>query len=131
MPRGDFWPSWRERLDAGYEVSENGCHEWVRSCNSKGYGVIWQDGRLRLAHRVAWLAAYGEWPTPGLVVDHICENPPCVRIDHLRLLTNGENIMRAYPRGDADTEARRARNRASKARRRAKILAGGESNSLV
>jgi len=132
MPRGDFWPHWTERLAAGYVVLPNGCHEWQGSKNSRGYGVIWFDGKLRLAHRAIWFKAHGEWPTKSLVTDHICENKGCVRLDHLRLLTNGENIMRAWPRGDAATERRRAGNRIAKARYRAKLAArAGESNNLV
>ena len=132
MPRGDFWPNWRERLESGYTATENGCHEWRGSRNSKGYGVIWFDGKQRLAHRAAWLATYGEWPTAGLVVDHICNNPACIRIEHLRLLTNGDNIRRAYPRGDAQTERRRALNNAAQARYRARLRArGGDPNNVV
>lgn len=132
MPRGDFWPDWRERLSTGYAESASGCHEWNRSRNSKGYGVIYMEGKLRLAHRVAWFDHYGEWPTKGLVVDHICENKACVRVEHLRLLTNGDNIRRAYPRGDEKTERRRAQNNAAKARYRARLLVKrGGPNPLV
>jgi hypothetical protein len=132
MPRGDYWPHWRVRLASGYTEADSGCHEWNGSKNNKGYGVIWLEGKLRLAHRAAWFAAYGEWPTPGLVVDHICENKSCMRLEHLRLLTNGENIMRAYPRGDAKTEDRRARNRAAKARmKQRRLQKAGESHFVV
>jgi hypothetical protein len=97
MPRGDHWPHWRERLATGHTLSPAGCHVWQRSRNNKGYGVIHLEGKLRLAHRAAWFAHYGVWPTAGLVVDHICENRACVRIEHLRLLTNAENIRRSVP----------------------------------
>lgn len=131
MPRGDHWPNWQERLRSGWKESANGCHEWTRSRNNKGYGVIWFDARLHLAHRAAWLAEYGEWPTPGMVVDHICNNPACVRIEHLRLLTNGDNIRRAYPRGDEAVERRRTLNNAAKARYRARLKERGGSNTVV
>ena len=132
MPRGDFWPHWRERLAQGYTETSTGCHEWHGSRNNKGYGVIWFEGKLRLAHRAAWLARYGEWPTKGLVVDHICNNPPCVRVEHLRLMTNGDNIRRAYPRGDEKTERRRAQNNEASARYRARLkTTRGESNIVV
>lgn len=97
-----------------------GCHVWQRARNNRGYGVIWFDGKLRLAHRVAWFLEHGAWPRPGLVVDHICENKACVNPAHLRELTSGANIQRAYPRGDAATETRRAQWRAASARLRAK-----------
>lgn len=130
MPRGDFWPHWTERLAKGARETGGGCHEWTGSRNSKGYGVIWFDGKLRLAHRAAWLAHCGEWPTPGLVVDHICNNPACIRIDHLRLLTNSENIRRAYPCDEA-TEAKRAKQRAASARYRARLAARKEADRVV
>ncbi|GHJ59161.1 hypothetical protein NOK12_16790 [Nocardioides sp. OK12] len=132
MPRGDHWPNWRERLIAGQQEAPSGCHEWQRSRNNKGYGVIYFDGKLHLAHRAAWLAHYSEWPPEGLVVDHICNNPACVRIEHLRLLTNGDNIRRAYPRGDEKTERRRAQNNEAKARYRARLqMKRGGSNTVV
>lgn len=132
MPRGDWWPHWTVRLSEGFTLMPNGCHEWHGSRNSKGYGVIYFDGKLRLAHRAAWLAHHGGWPTKGLVVDHICNNPTCIRIEHLRELTNGQNIMRAHPRGDAALEDKRARNRVAKARYRARLKRErGESNRLV
>ena len=132
MPRGDFWPDWRERLASGYTVTANGCHEWNGSKNNKGYGVIWFDGRLHLAHRAAWLAAYGAFPAPGLVTDHVCENKGCVNVAHLRELTNAENIKRAYPRGDAATERRRALNNEAKKRYRARLAAkAGGPNPVV
>lgn len=130
MPRGDWWPDWRERLSTGYIETANGCHEWQRSRNNKGYGVIHAEGKLRLAHRAAWLAHYGEWPTKGLVVDHICENKACIRIEHLRLLTNSENIRRAYP-CDAETEAKRVRQRANSARYRSRLAARKAAQGVV
>lgn len=130
MPRGDWWPDWRERLSTGYAETATGCHEWHRSRNNKGYGVIHAEGKLRLAHRVAWFAHYGEWPTKGLVVDHICENKACVRIEHLRLLTNSENIRRAFP-CDAATEAKRVKQRAASARYRARVAARKAAQGVV
>lgn len=130
MPRGDFWPHWTVRLAEKTERTDAGCDEWQGSRNNKGYGVIWFDGKLHLAHRAAWLAHHGEWPTRGLVVDHICDNKACVRIDHLRLLTNSENIRRAYP-CDAETEAKRVRQRANSARYRARLARRKAAQGVV
>jgi len=94
VPRGDHWANWRERLATGYREDEAGCHVWQRARNSRGYGVIWFDGRLHLAHRAAWLDTHGREPTQGLVIDHICENKACVNPDHLRELTNQQNLQR-------------------------------------
>lgn len=113
-----------------YVEDENGCHVWQRAKNTKGYGVIWFEGKLHLAHRVVWLLHYGDWPSADRVTDHICENKACVRLEHLRELTNSQNILRAHPRGDARTEHRREINRRAKAKYRAKLKAGG-SNPVV
>lgn len=101
-----------------YTVDENGCHVWQKALSKNGYGVIWHDGKVRLAHRVAFYFAHGRWPADGLVVDHICNNKACVNADHLREIPNWQNLRRAVPRGDEETELRRARWRRANAKRR-------------
>lgn len=101
----------------------SGCHVWIGAKNSRGYGVIWFEGSLELAHRVAFFLSNQRWPAKELVIDHVCENKQCVNSRHLRELTNSQNIRRAYPRGDQKTEDQRAMWRKSKAKQRAK---GGE-----
>jgi hypothetical protein len=60
------------------------CHEWSASRNESGYGKFSVSrGKWRRAHRVAWFLATGAWPE-GMVL-HRCDNPPCVRLDHLFL----------------------------------------------
>src|SRR5699024_3079756 len=39
-----------------------------------------------------WARTYGPIP-PGLVVDHICHNKSCVNVNHLRLVTQAENMQ--------------------------------------
>ena len=102
-----------------YVADDNGCHIWQRALNNRGYGVVWHDGKVRLAHRVAWYLAHGSWPRAGLVLDHICEVKACVNPEHLRELENWQNIRRRYPaKSDPAAERRRAANRLSHAKRR-------------
>lgn len=68
------------------------CWEWL-GCRAHGYGKFWADvdGHRRLlgAHRVAWFLAHGEWPYTCVL--HRCDNPGCVRPDHLWLGSMAEN----------------------------------------
>lgn len=71
-----------------------GCHISTYSRGHQGYAQVgWQgeDGRHMVgAHRAAWTAIHGQIPT-GLTVDHKCRMKSCVKVSHLRLLSNNEN----------------------------------------
>ena len=69
------------------------CVVWVGSTNSRGYGLISIGGKVELAHRVAYEAAYGPIPD-GMVIDHLCRVRNCVKPEHLEAVTQGENVRR-------------------------------------
>lgn len=72
---------------------ESDCVLWMGCRGRGGYGVIWWDGKLARAPRVAvWLS--GREIPDGMFVDHICENPPCVNPEHLRVVTPAFNALR-------------------------------------
>jgi hypothetical protein len=56
---------------------------------TKGHRQIMVDGKLYMAHRLAWLYVYGEHPQS--LIDHINRNPDDNRICNLRLATNSQN----------------------------------------
>lgn len=79
------------------------CLEWELFKNPLGYGMINLSDRpgpkyTALAHRWAWVQVNGPIPA-RLVVRHRCDNPGCVRIDHLELGTQAENVRDAVVRG--------------------------------
>lgn len=72
----------------------DGCWEWTNAKNPKGYGVFCVDKKTNnneQAHRVSYRLHYGEIPDL-LKVLHRCDNPSCVRPDHLFLGTDGDNM---------------------------------------
>lgn len=69
------------------------CWIWLAGL-SKGYGHFNAGpGRTQEAHRFAYEEIIGSIPD-GLVLDHLCRNPPCVNPHHLDPTTVLENIRR-------------------------------------
>lgn len=80
----------------------DGCWEWTGFRNEMGYGHLGN----RRAHRVVYELLKGPIPI-GLVLDHLCRNPSCVRPDHLEPVTKAENNRRGIRTGSKQTECRR------------------------
>ena len=70
----------------------NNCIESNKGITTNGYSRIRINGKLIQAHRWAWESVNGEIPN-GLVIDHICRNRKCISLEHLRMVTQQENIM--------------------------------------
>lgn len=87
-----------EKIERDTEEGEGGCLVWVGSMDRNGYGRVWHQGRHIPAHRASLQLSVGEIPD-DLVVNHICQNPPCVRPEHLEAVTRGENVQFQRHRG--------------------------------
>lgn len=86
-----------ERL-AAYSRPVGDCIEWVGYRDKDGYGSIAINGESLRASRVAYMEAHGQIPE-GLVVRHKCDNPPCIKAEHLELGTHRDNTHDAIARG--------------------------------
>jgi len=85
--RERFWA--RVRKGRGAKA----CWEWQGPPARSGYGQLSArciSPHPVLTHRLAWVLTYGEIPE-GLYVLHKCDNPVCVRPDHLFLGTQDDN----------------------------------------
>lgn len=83
-----------QRLMRRREIDANGCWLWTASLNKAGYGIIWQDRKMSLVHRVS-LELAGRPVPEGLVTDHLCRVRRCFNPEHLEAVTQRENTMRS------------------------------------
>lgn len=96
---------WKHVNKQGTIVREDlgNCWEWTGQSHEKGYG--WMEFALKnpkkfvvRAHRLVWILIYGEIPD-GVHVLHRCDNPPCVRPEHLFLGDDDDNCQDAIRKG--------------------------------
>ena len=89
-------------------TKSDGCWEWSGSSCPDGYGRFafavkpFSSGRRRRSYirssRLAWMLTYGEIPGRLLALHH-CDNPACVRPDHLFLGDEKDNFEDALAKG--------------------------------
>lgn len=85
------------RLDAKTTRGRR-CWLWTGAVTNSGYGLLYFDGRITGAHRVAWVLQHGPVPE-GLVVAHSCDVKLCVNPKHLFLATQAENLADMRSKG--------------------------------
>lgn len=77
------------------------CWLWTGGKDPKGYGQLRANGkrgRLLKAHRVSWSMHNGRL-TDWMLVLHRCDNPSCVRPDHLFVGSQRDNVQDAARKG--------------------------------
>lgn len=81
-----------------------GCWVWTGSRVFYGYGNIGGPGNKNIrAHRLSWELHNGPIPN-GLCVLHTCDNPGCVRPDHLFLGTQKQNAEDKAQKGRCNAQ---------------------------
>lgn len=79
----------------------SGCWTWTAAVNAQGYGIFNRDtkpSRCVLAHRYAYESIVGPVPD-DLCVLHRCDNPRCVRPNHLFVGTRTDNAADKVAKG--------------------------------
>lgn len=76
------------------------CWIWTGEKNAAGYGKLRVAGKYTPAHRFMMTIILKFKPIPkDMLVCHRCDNPSCVRPDHLFLGTSSDNAKDAYHKG--------------------------------
>ena len=84
-----------DELLARTTFNDDGCWVWNGGATTAGYGEIRFDGAYHYTHRLA--VEYFIAPIPReMRPDHLCCNPRCWRLDHIEVVTHGENIRRGF-----------------------------------
>lgn len=78
-----------DKIKSSVTISDAGCWEWQKSCNSAGYGQLTEDKKYWLVHRYAYacLNALSDED----VIRHKCHNPKCCNPEHLEIGTHKDN----------------------------------------
>jgi hypothetical protein len=74
------------------------CWTWQASKGGHGYGRFYMNGTQWQANRAAFFLAHGTID-PELDVCHTCDNPACVRPDHLWQGTESDNMQDCIRKG--------------------------------
>lgn len=94
-----------EKFKKYVEVTESGCWEWRAAATPGGYGNLYIDGipSPHAAHRKSYELFVDEIPE-GLLICHRCDNPKCIRPNHLFVGTQKDNQIDSANKGRKHTQ---------------------------
>lgn len=101
-----------ERAKKYFSPSGDGCWEWTGGKDRRGYGQIGEcgvGGRTLRAHRVVYEMMVGPIPA-GMELCHRCDNPGCVRPDHMFIGTHWDNMQDRNRKGRVKKPDNRGEN---------------------
>jgi hypothetical protein len=98
------------------------CWNWRGSVRHFGHGHLNVLGVVTMAHRFSWTLTNGSIPD-GLNVLHHCDNPRCVRPDHLFLGTHADNVADMNAKGRHARGERHGRAKLTDAQRAEAVAA--------
>lgn len=114
-----------ERFWLGVVRLESGCWERITGRDSSGYAWFWTRTEQRRVRAHRWIYEQMNGPLGELHVLHSCDNPPCVRPEHLRAGTHWDNMQdrkerdRGHrPRGELQARAKLTAAQVAEIRRR-------------
>lgn len=95
-----------QRFEAKFQPEPmSGCYLWTAAQHQFGYGHILANGKVRVAHQVAYELYVGDIPE-GMCVLHRCDVAECVNPAHLFLGTHQDNIADKCSKGRAGSSSR-------------------------
>jgi hypothetical protein len=100
-----FWPKVQKT---------SGCWRWTASGTLDGYGQLRMKGVRYYAHHLSVIFSGREIPQ-GSIVMHHCDNPPCVRPDHLFVGTRSDNQKDSFTKGRGFIVGRKYKRRGTTA----------------
>lgn len=96
-----FLARFAEKVERG----DGECWIWTGAA-IRGRGSIKYLGKAHLAPRLAKIIHDRQWPKRGMQACHSCDNPACVRAEHIWWGTNRENSLDASAKGRFPAQAK-------------------------